>query len=69
MCTFPYRFLQSVEGGSKSTAATKQDVIDLANFLYLANSNSCDLDNVIQMPNIVKFLNELESVGLDHQVK
>ena len=64
VCAFPYRFLQSVEGGSKSTAATKQDVIDLANFLYLANLNSCDLDNVIQMPNIVKFLNELRKCGV-----
>lgn len=64
VCTFPYRFLQSVEGGSKSTAATKQEVVDLAKFLYLANSNSCDLDNVIQMPNLVKFLNELRKCGV-----
>ena len=60
----PYRFLQSVEGGSKSAAATKQEVVDLAKYLYLADSNTCDLDNVTRMPNIVKYLNELRSCGV-----
>ena len=48
----------------KSTAATKQEVVDLAKYLYLADSNSCDLDNVIRMPNVVKYLNELRRCGV-----
>ena len=40
-------------------AATKQEVVDLGKYLFLADPNSCDLDNVIRMPNVVKYLNEL----------
>ena len=55
----PYRFLPSVEGESKSVAATQQEVVDLSKYLYLADPGSCDIDNVVHMPHIVKFLNEL----------
>ena len=49
---------------SKCTAATKLKVLDLAKYLYLADSSSCDLDNVIQTPNIVKFFNKLRNCGV-----
>lgn len=60
----PYRFLQSVEGGSKNPAATQEEVVDLSKYLHLADSSRCDLNSVIHMPNIVKYLNELRKNGV-----
>ena len=60
----PYRFLQSIEGRSKGPAATQQEVVDLSKFLYLANPDECDIHSVVQMPHIVKYLNELRTSGV-----
>ena len=59
-----YRFLQSVEGGSKKPAATLQEVVDLSKFLHLADPTSCNLDNVTQMQHVVKYLNGLRNSGV-----
>ena len=64
MLLHPYRFLKSVEGGSKNLAATQQEVVDLSKYLHLAHSSRCNLDNVTHMPHTVKFLNELRKSGV-----
>ena len=54
-----YRFLKSVEGGSKNDKAAEQEAVDLVKFLYLADEASCEMTNVTRMVNVVKYLNKL----------
>lgn len=53
-----YWFLKSVEGGSKNDKAAKQEPVDLAKFLYLADETSCEITNVTRMANVVQYLNK-----------
>ena len=59
-----HRFLQSVEGGSKNPAATAQEVVDLAKFLYMADFTESQLENVCNMAHIVQYLNKLRMAGI-----
>ena len=53
-----------MEGGSKSAAAARQEVVDLSKYLYLVDPGSCDINNILHMPHVVKFLNELQKSGV-----
>lgn len=57
--TYLYRFLKSVEGGLKNDKAAKQEAVDLAKFLYLADEICCEISNVTRMANVVQCLNKL----------
>ena len=65
-----YRFLQSVEGGSKNAKAAEQEAVDLAKFLHLADKSCCDITNVRRMANVVRYLNKLREskVGPSGQI-
>ena len=65
-----YRFLQSVEGGSKNAKAAEQEAVDLAKFLHLADKSCCDITNVTRMANVVRYLNKLREskVGPSGQI-
>ena len=56
-----YSYLQSVEGGTKTPSAAKQETVDLSKFLYIVNSASCDLSQTSHMPNIITYLNRLRN--------
>ena len=71
MCLLPtYSYLQSVEGGTKTPSAAKQETVDLSKFLYIVNSASCDLSQTSHMPNIITCLNRLRNsrVGPSGQI-
>lgn len=68
--TYPYKFLQSVEGGSKNEKAAEQEAVHLVKFLHLADISCCDITNVTRVANVVQYLNKLREskVGPSGQI-
>ena len=60
----------TIEGGNKPEASAKQKVTDLSKFLKFTNNRCCDLHNICNMKNIIKYLNALRQtkVGLSGQI-
>ena len=48
-----------MEGGSKNPQAAQQEVVDLSKFLYAIDDQTCCIDHVTTMSNVVKYLNRL----------
>ena len=47
-------------GGSKNPQAAQQEAVDLSKFLYAIDDQTCCIDKVTTMSNVVKYLNETE---------
>ena len=71
MCMCPCSYLISVDGGLKSEASAKQDVIDISKFLYLVDPQNCNIKNVVSTANVIMYLNRLRTsrVGPSGQIK
>ena len=50
--------------GSKSHSASQQEAVDLVKFLHLAAPETCKIENVTSMNNVVRYLNHLRECGV-----